>query len=72
MQYAGVKAYGFNMLGLLEFVTDRALGQVGGTECVHVSAVSANLASYNYSLVEKSLAAFAILRGRYQESPEAH
>jgi len=57
---------------IAEFVTNRALGQAGGTECGHVSAVSANLASYGYSLVEKSLVAFAIFRGCCQESPEAH
>ena len=53
-------------------MTNRALGRAGKTECVRVSVVSANLASYGYSLVEKSLAAFAIFRGPYQESPEAH
>ena len=53
-------------------MTNGASGRVGGTECIRLSAFSANLASYVYSLVEKSLAAFAIFQGRYEESPEAH
>ena len=55
-----------------ETATNPALGRPGGTECVRVSARSANLASYDYFLVEKPLAAFAILLGRFQESPYAH
>jgi len=48
---------------------NRASGRAGWTELVRVSVVSANLALYDDSLVEKSLAAFAPFRGRYQESP---
>jgi len=47
---------------IAEFVTSRALGRAGGTECVRVSMVSTNLGTYDYSLVEKSLVAFAILQ----------
>jgi len=57
---------------IAELVTNRASGRVRGTEYVGVSAVSVSLALYNYSLRETSLAAFAIFRGRYQESPSAH
>ena len=34
-----------------------------------MAAVSTNLASYDYSLVQKSLAAFEIFWGLYQDSP---
>jgi len=40
-------------------------------ECVRVSAVSVNLASYDYTLVDKTITAFAIIQGCYEESPEA-
>jgi len=40
-------------------------------ECVRVSAVSVNLASYDYSPVEKTITAFAIFRGCNEESSEA-
>jgi len=49
-----------------------ALGWAGGTECLCVSGVSTIQASFDYSLVEKSLAAFAIFWGCYQASPLAH
>ena len=52
-----------------ELLTNQELGQAGGTECVRVSGVSAIHASFDYSLVEMSLAAFAIFRGHYQVSP---
>jgi len=44
------------------------MGRVAETEYTLVSGVSANLALYECTLGEKSLAAFAIVRGRYQES----
>ena len=46
-----------------------ASGRAGGSEWVRVPVDSANLALYDYSRVKKSLAAFVIFRGRYQESP---
>ena len=57
---------------IAEFVTTQALGRAGGTERICVSAVSANVASYDYSLAEKSLAAFTIFEGHCPECPEAH
>jgi len=57
---------------IAEFVTNRACGRAGGTECIRASAVSTNLASCDYSLVKKSIAAFTIIQGRYKEPPEAH
>ena len=53
-------------------MTNEASGRAGGMGCIRVSVVCVNLASYDYSLVEKSLGAFAIFQQRYQESPEAH
>ena len=55
-----------------ESLTNLALGRVGGKECLCVSGVSAIQASFDYSPVEESLAAFAIFWGRYQVSPLAH
>jgi len=49
-----------------------ALGQARGMKYDPVSAVSVNQASYEYSPVEKSLAAFTILYGSYEEYPQAH
>jgi len=48
---------------------NQASGQAGGKECVRLSAVFMNLTLYEYSLLEKSLGAFAISRGHYEESP---
>jgi len=45
---------------ITELVTNRAFGCVGGTDCLRVSVASVNLAPFDYSLVEKSLAALAI------------
>ena len=53
-------------------MSNQASGQAGGTRCIRPSAVSANLASYDYSIVQKLLAAFAIFTGLNQESPNAH
>jgi len=47
------------------------LHRAGGTEFFLVSGVSLNLSSYDNSLVEMSLAALAIFRGHYRESPSA-
>jgi hypothetical protein len=49
-----------------------ALCQAREKECLSRSRVSLTLATYEYSLVKKSLAAFAIVQKRYQESPLAH
>jgi len=43
--------------------------RAGETEWVYVSEVSGNQASYDYSLAEKLLWAFAILHGFDEETP---
>ena len=65
----GLKVMGSTWIDFLISDQSGIGGGVGGTESVRVSVVSATLASYDYYLVVKSLAAFAMFRGCYQESP---
>ena len=57
---------------LSESLTNQVLGRAGVTECLHVPRESPIQASFDYSLVEKLLAALAICWGCYQVSPLAH
>jgi len=52
-------------------LTNRAPQLVYRLVCSILTAASLNLAWYDYFLVEKSLAAFAMFRGRCQQSPQA-
>jgi len=53
------------------WITIWILHWMGETQCVSVTGVSSNQGWYEHHAVKKSLAAVAIFRGQYQESPYA-